>query len=55
METKINTDLTSFRIETRNWLEKNCPETMRGPAKDPSQLFWGGRNGNFQVKIRNMV
>lgn len=50
METKINTDLTSFRIETRNWLEKNCPETMRGPAKDPSQLFWGGRNRKFSSK-----
>ena len=47
METKINTDLTSFRAETRKWLEENCPETMKGPAKDPSHLFWGGRNGKF--------
>ena len=54
METKINTDLTSFRVETRNWLEKNCPETMRVPAKDPSQLFWGGRKGKFSSKDQEM-
>ena len=50
MEAKINSDHTSFRVETRNWLEKNCPKTMRGPAKDPSQLYWGGRNAKFSCK-----
>jgi len=47
METKVNVDLTSFRMETRKWLEENCPLSMREPTKDPSQLYWGGRNGEF--------
>ena len=47
METIINTDLTSFRTETRKWLEENCPKSMRQPTKDPSDLYWGGRNGKF--------
>jgi len=47
METKVNVDLTSFRMETRKWLEDNCPLSMREPTKDPSQLYWGGRNGEF--------
>ena len=47
MQTKVNVDLTSFRTETRKWLEDNCPQSMREPTKDPSQLYWGGRNGEF--------
>ena len=47
METKVNTDLTNFRMETRKWLEDNCPLSMREPTKDPSELYWGGRNGEF--------
>ena len=47
MQTKVNVDLTSFRTETRKWLEDNCPKSMREPTKDPSQLYWGGRNGEF--------
>ena len=47
METKVNVDLTSFRMETRKWLEENYPLSMREPTKDPSQLYWGGRNGEF--------
>ena len=47
MGTKVNTDLTNFRMETRKWLEDNCPLSMREPTKDPSQLYWGGRNGEF--------
>ena len=47
METKVNTDLTNFRMETRKWLEDNCPLSMREPTKVPSQLYWGGRNGEF--------
>jgi len=47
METKVNIDLTNFRMETRKWLEDNCPLSMREPTKDPSELYWGGRNGEF--------
>ena len=47
METKTKVDLTSFRMETRKWLEDNCPNSMREPLTDVKQLYWGGRNGNF--------
>jgi alkylation response protein AidB-like acyl-CoA dehydrogenase len=40
-------ELTQFRKETRNWLEVNCPLTMRGQVKDINDLYWGGRHGKF--------
>ena len=50
METQVNVDLTSFRMETRKWLEDNCPLSMREKLTDPKQLFWGGRKGEFYNK-----
>jgi acyl-CoA dehydrogenase len=47
METQVNVDLTDFRLETREWLEDNCPVSMREKLTDANQLFWGGRNGEF--------
>ena len=47
METQVKVDLTDFRLETRKWLEENCPISMRGPVTDAKQLYWGGRNGKF--------
>ena len=37
------TDLQTFREETRDWLESNCPEEMRKPG----DVAWGGRNAQF--------
>ena len=37
-------DLTTFREETRAWLDANCPASMRGPAQSDKDYFWGGRN-----------
>jgi alkylation response protein AidB-like acyl-CoA dehydrogenase len=37
-------DLEQFRQETRTWLEANCPESMRTPARDEGDVYWGGRN-----------
>ena len=37
------TDLQTFREETRNWLEANCPPEMRKPG----DVCWGGRNPQF--------
>ncbi|WP_213980061.1 acyl-CoA dehydrogenase family protein [Sphingomonas sp. dw_22] len=37
-------DLTQFRVETRAWLEENCPPTMRTPARGEKDATWGGRN-----------
>ena len=41
-------ELTDFRIQTRAWLEANCPESMRQPVKDPFDLYWGGRGATFK-------
>ena len=37
------TDLQTFREETRDWLEANCPLEMRKPG----DVCWGGRNPQF--------
>ncbi len=42
------TALESFRHEVRNWLEANCPESMRRPYKQDADLCWGGRQHKFQ-------
>ena len=46
--------LQTFRQDTRNWLEQNCPDSMRITAgrSAPSetgddQTVWGGKNAVF--------
>ena len=39
-------DLQTFRHETRDWLEQNCPESMRQPTTGDDSC-WGGRNYKF--------
>lgn len=41
-------DLQTFRAETREWLEANCPASMRTPMKGEQDFCWGGRNFVFQ-------
>jgi alkylation response protein AidB-like acyl-CoA dehydrogenase len=41
-------DLETFRIETRAWLEANCPPDMRTPLKDDEDRCWGGRKWTFR-------
>ncbi len=36
-----------FRQETRDWLEKNCPQTMQSPYKGDADICWGGRKFVF--------
>jgi alkylation response protein AidB-like acyl-CoA dehydrogenase len=40
-------DLESFRVETRAWLEENCPPAMRQPVRSEDDACWGGRNATF--------
>ena len=40
-------DLDSFRMETRAWLEENCPAEMRKDMKSFDDACWGGRNFVF--------
>ena len=41
-------DLESFREETKQWLEANCPAEMREPVRDDADIFWGGRKATFK-------
>ncbi len=40
--------LEQFRAETKQWLEANCPESMRRPIQEEDDVCWGGRNFKFQ-------
>jgi alkylation response protein AidB-like acyl-CoA dehydrogenase len=35
--------LDDFRAELRDWLQKNCPPSMRTPADLEKNAYWGGR------------
>ncbi|NYD89911.1 acyl-CoA dehydrogenase family protein [Sphingomonas melonis] len=39
-----DTDLDTFRSETRAWLAENCPPEMREPVRSDTDVCWGGRN-----------
>jgi acyl-CoA dehydrogenase len=45
-------DLEQFRVETRAWLEANCPAEMRAPMKGEKDLCWGGRHFEFQSEAQ---
>lgn len=47
MQTTMKTELDNFRLETRKWLEENCPASMRKPIKESTDYFWGGRKATF--------
>lgn len=38
----------SFRFEVRDWLEANCPESMRSPIRSEADVCWGGRHFEFR-------
>jgi acyl-CoA dehydrogenase len=40
--------LDAFRRDTRAWLEANCPQEMRQPVVDDTDVCWGGRNCKFK-------
>ncbi|HUB84485.1 MAG TPA: acyl-CoA dehydrogenase family protein [Rhizomicrobium sp.] len=46
-------DLETFRAETRQWLEANCPPSMRGAMpsitdSDTGDVVWGGRRAVYR-------
>lgn len=41
-------NLEEFRQQTRDWLEENCPASMRRPVKSDKDQCWGGRNWVFE-------
>ena len=40
--------MSPFRKEVREWLEANCPESMRRPYRSENDICWGGRNFEFR-------
>lgn len=40
-------DSEAFRKEVRQWLEDNCPQSMRTPMPE-DEVVWGGRNAVFR-------
>ncbi|HEX8584377.1 MAG TPA: acyl-CoA dehydrogenase family protein [Allosphingosinicella sp.] len=48
------TDLDTFRLETREWLEANCPAEMREPVRDESDMCWGGREFEFKNEAQKL-
>ena len=47
-------DLEQFRAETRDWLQANCPQSMRTPYKTESEICWGGRDWQFQSEDQRL-
>ena len=45
-------DLDSFRAQTRDWLEANCPAEMRQPMRSEDDACWGGRNAVFKSEAQ---
>ncbi len=43
-------DLKTFRTETRDWLEENCPADMRDGEKSEAASCWGGRKWQFSTE-----
>jgi acyl-CoA dehydrogenase len=46
IRSEILEDLDQFRIEVREWLQANCPDSQRQPMT-PEEQYWGGRRGKF--------
>ncbi|TDI64586.1 MAG: acyl-CoA dehydrogenase, partial [Alphaproteobacteria bacterium] len=40
--------LEDFGHEVRQWLAENCPQSMRKPIEDDSDIYWGGRQASFK-------
>ena len=47
-------DLDSFKLEARAWLEENCPKEMRVPMKTEDDACWGGRHWTFQSEAQKI-
>lgn len=39
----------AFRIEVRQWLEANCPPSMRTPITNPDEMVWSGSRVSFRT------
>lgn len=47
-------NLEEFRQQTRDWLEENCPPSMRRPVQTDKDQCWGGRNWVFESEDQQL-
>jgi acyl-CoA dehydrogenase len=47
-------DLTGFRMQTRAWLEANCPPEMRRLVQNEEDICWGGRKWKFHSEAQRV-
>ena len=40
-------EIDAFRAEARQWLEANCPPSMREPIRTDEDMVWGGSRVSF--------
>jgi acyl-CoA dehydrogenase len=48
------TENDAFRLEVREWLQTNCPESMRSPYRSEADVCWGGRGFEFQSEDQRL-
>ena len=48
------TESDQFRKEVRDWLEANCPDSMRSPYRSEADVCWGGRDFTFQSEDQRL-
>jgi alkylation response protein AidB-like acyl-CoA dehydrogenase len=42
-------EVEAFRAEVRQWLEANCPPSMRAPLRNDDDMVWGGSRIRFHT------
>ena len=47
-------NLDQFRVETREWLEANCPDDMRQAMRSDEDQCWGGRKWVFSSECQQL-
>ena len=50
----INDPMQTFQKEVRDWLQANCPESMRHPYGSEKDACWGGRGFQFQSEDQRL-
>ena len=47
-------DLDNFRINTREWLVENCPDSMRKSSDSDEDKCWGGKKWKFTTQDQKL-
>jgi alkylation response protein AidB-like acyl-CoA dehydrogenase len=47
-------EIDTFRLQTRAWLEANCPPEMRQSLKSDDDVCWGGRRWEFASEAQRL-